>query len=303
MTALPIGKLAQRNVDVERPPGAAPPANPSRGSRAYARPTRSPATTWASATTPSPTSSSARRGRLAVHRRGRRPERPQPFDLPGLAVVSSPDTLVIGDAARGDAARIPVRWATRRTTGSRRSGARPSRRSSSRRARSTRSRPSSVRAAARASTRSRAVTDGPLLRDTPAQSDRVYLNPDAFNGLSSTGRQRRRHPRAHPRDGPGHDGAQRADLALGGFRRRRRARDDRAAGPVRRGRPPRPGARGQAVRASCPTRRRSTPPRARSRRPTARPGWRCRGCGSGSARTRSSPSTGRWPDPRRASPA
>ena len=302
MTALPIGKLAQRNVDVERPPGAAAAGEPESW---VARVRQTYAFTGYDVGQRDFTVSyvlkrTAEGWRFTGVADGQNDR--QPFDLPGLAVVSSPDTLVIGDLpaatlraylSLGDAAhdRIASVWgeaqpavivapssldALKAQLGpGRGDGLRPDR-GGHRRA-----------AAAR----------------HPGAERPGLPQPRRVQGTERHRPPGRRDPRAHPRDGPGHDGAQRADLAVRGVRRRRRAGGHGAAGPVRRGRPPRPGPRGQRARASSPTRRRSTPRRARSPRPTARRGWRCRGCGSGTARTRWSRSTGRWPDRRRGSPA
>lgn len=188
MTSLPIVKLAQRNVDVERPPGAAATGEPdswvARIRQTYAFTgydvgQRDFTVSYVLKRTPD----GWRFTGVADGQNDR-----QPFDLPGLSVVSSPDTLVIGDVpaatlraylSLGDAAhdRIASVWGE----------AQPA----------VIVAPSSLDALKAQLGPGRgegfdqiaAVTDGPLLRDTPAQSDRVYLNPDAFKGLSATGRQ------------------------------------------------------------------------------------------------------------------
>ncbi len=302
MTSLPIGQLAQRNVDVERPPGAPATGEPeswvARIRQTYAFTgydvgQRDFTVSYVLNRTPD----GWRFTGVADGQNDR-----QPFDLPGLAVVSSPDTLVIGDVpaatlraylALGDAAhdRIATVWgeaqpavivapstldALKAQLGPGRGrGLRPDRRRHRR------------TAAAR----------------HPGAERPGLPQPRRVQGAQRHRPQRRRHPRADPRDGAGHDGAQRADLAVGGVRRRRRARA--RPGCRRAPSPPTCWTRSARARArpSCPTRRPSTPPRARSRRPTARRGWRCRGCGSGSARTRWSPSTARSPDRGRGSRA
>jgi len=188
MTALPIGKLAQRNVDVERPPGASATGEPESW---VARIRQTYAFTGYDVGQRDYTVSyvlkrTADGWRFTGVADGQNDR--QPFDLSGLAVVSSPDTLVIGDLpaatlraylSLGDAAhdRIASVWGE----------AQPA----------VIVAPSSLDALKAQLGPGRgegfdqiaAVTDGPLLRDTPAQSDRVYLNPDAFKGLSAIGRQ------------------------------------------------------------------------------------------------------------------
>lgn len=187
MTSLPIGKLALRNVDVERPPGAPATGEPeswvARIRQTYAFTgydvgQRDFTVSYVLKRTPDG-------WRFTGVADGQNDV--QPFDLPGLAVVRSPETLVIGDVPAatlgayltlGDAAhdRIAKVWGE----------AQPA----------VIVAPSSLDALKTQLGPGRgqgfdqiaAVTDGPLLRDTPAQSDRVYLNPDAFTGLSSTGR-------------------------------------------------------------------------------------------------------------------
>jgi hypothetical protein len=187
MTTLPLGKLALRTVDIERPAGSASTDDPAwwvaRVRQTYAFTGYDP----------------GQRDFTVSYRLARTLEGwrftgvadgqndPQPFDLPRLAVVSSPTTLVIGDLptatlraylALGDAAhdRIATVWGK----------AQPA----------VIVAPSSLDALKAQLGPGRgdgfdqiaAVTDGPLVRDTPAQSDRVYLNPDAFKDLSVTGR-------------------------------------------------------------------------------------------------------------------
>ncbi len=113
---------------------------------------------------------------------------PQPWDLPSLTVVSSPTTLVMGDLpaerlrqylALGDAAhaRIAGVWGS--------------------------ALPAVIVAPARVEELTAqlhrgtttgldqvaAVTDGPIVADQPAGSDRVYLNPQAFSRLTTEGRR------------------------------------------------------------------------------------------------------------------
>jgi hypothetical protein len=187
MTSLPVSRLGLRDVDVERPPGAPATGEPDSwvarvrqtyaftgydvGQRDYTvsyRLTRT-ADGW-------------RFSGVADGQNDR-----QPFDLPGMAAVSSPDTLVIGDVpaatlraylALGNAAhdRITTVWGEAQpavivapsTLDELKDQLGPGR--------------------GAGFDQVAAVTDGPLRRDTPAQSDRVYLNPDAFKGLSATGR-------------------------------------------------------------------------------------------------------------------
>ena len=108
MTALPIGKLAQRDVDVERPPGRRPPASRSHGSRASA-------STYAFTgydvgqrdyTVSYVLKRTADGWRFTGVADGQNDR--QPFDLSGLAVVSSTRHARHRRPARGDAARIPL---------------------------------------------------------------------------------------------------------------------------------------------------------------------------------------------------
>jgi hypothetical protein len=187
MMSLPVGRFGLRNVDVERLPGAPADGEPeswvARVRQTYTFTgydvgQRDFTVSYALKRTP-------QGWRFAGVADGQNDT--QPFDLAGLAVVSSPDTLVIGDLppatlraylALGDAAhdRITAVWG----------GAQPA----------VIVAPSSLDKLKKQLGSGRgdgfdqiaAVTDGPLVRDTPAQSDRVYLNPDAFKELSATGR-------------------------------------------------------------------------------------------------------------------
>jgi hypothetical protein len=187
MTTLPVGKLALRTVDIERPTGSATTGDPAwwvaRVRQTYAFTGYDP----------------GQRDFTVSYRLARTPEGwrfvgvadgqndVQPFDLPRLAAVRSPKTLVIGDLPTatlrayltlGDAAhdRIVAVWGQ----------AQPA----------VIVAPSSLDALKAQLGPGRgdgfdqiaAVTDGPLLRDAAAQSDRVYLNPEAFKELSVTGR-------------------------------------------------------------------------------------------------------------------
>ncbi|MEP6650425.1 MAG: hypothetical protein ABJA74_11025 [Lapillicoccus sp.] len=187
MTTLPVGRFGLRNVDVERSPGSAATGDPeswvARVRQTYAFTGFDPGqrdytVSYVLKRTPAG-------WRFTGVADG--PNDVQPFDLPGLAVASSPDTLVIGDLppvtlraylALGDTAhdRIATVWGE----------AQPA----------VIVAPSSLEKLKAQLGPGRgegfdqiaAVTDGPLIRDTPAQSDRVYLNPDAFKELSATGR-------------------------------------------------------------------------------------------------------------------
>lgn len=113
---------------------------------------------------------------------------PQPFDLVGATSVSSPATLVIGDVAParleayralGDAAQAPIEAAWGQA------------------------RPSVIvapgtmaeleaqlgRGSYAGIAQVAAITDGPVHTGEPAQSDRVYLNPDVMATLSADGRK------------------------------------------------------------------------------------------------------------------
>jgi hypothetical protein len=111
----------------------------------------------------------------------------QAFDLPGLASVRSPSTLVIGDVPTptlqtylelGDAgrARMEKAWGS----------ARPSVIVAPKTVDELRAQLS--RASFPGLEQVAAITDGPLSSGQPAQSDRVFLNPEAFAKLSATGR-------------------------------------------------------------------------------------------------------------------
>lgn len=187
MTSLPIGRLRLSDVNVERPSGAPATGEPDSwvarvrqtyGFTGYDVGQRDYTVSYRMART-------ADGWRFSGVADGQN-ER-QPFDLPGLAVVSSPDILVIGDVpaatlraylALGNAAqdRITTVWGE--------------------------AQPAVIVAPSTLDElkdqlgsgrgdgfdQVAAVTDGPLRRGTPAQSDRVYLNPDAFKDLSATGR-------------------------------------------------------------------------------------------------------------------
>lgn len=113
---------------------------------------------------------------------------PQPFDIDGATSVSSPATLVIGDVAPqtlrayqdlGDAAQEPITAAWGQ--------ARPSvivapKTTAELEAQLGRGSFAGLDQVA-------AITDGPLKTGEPAQSDRVYLNPDAVGRLSADGRR------------------------------------------------------------------------------------------------------------------
>jgi hypothetical protein len=187
LTSLPVGKLGLRNVDVERPPGAPSTGEPDSW---VARIRQTYAFTGYDVGQRDYTVSyvlrrTAQGWRFTGLADGQNDV--QPFDLAGLTTVSSPDTLVIGDQpvatlraylALGDAAhdRITAVWGQAQpavivapsTLGQLTAQLGPGR--------------------GAGFDQIAAVTDGPLVRDTPAQSDRVYLNPDAFKGLSATGR-------------------------------------------------------------------------------------------------------------------
>ncbi len=113
---------------------------------------------------------------------------PQPWDLPSMAVLSSPTTLVIGSApaatlksylALGDAAhaRITGIW------GSALPGVLVA--------------PATVdelatqlqRPTSKGLDQVAAITDGPITTGSPATSDRIYLNPQAFDRLTADGRR------------------------------------------------------------------------------------------------------------------
>ena len=187
MTLLPVGKLGLRSIDVERPPGTATTGEPdswvTRVRQTYAFTGYDPGQRdYTVSYVLKRTTDGWRFTGVADGQNDA-----QPFDLTGLAVASSPDTLVIGDLpqatlraylALGDAAhdRIAAVWGE----------AQPS----------VVVAPSSVDKLTAQLGPGRgsgfdqiaAVTDGPLVRDTSAQSDRVYLNPAAFKELSPTGR-------------------------------------------------------------------------------------------------------------------
>ena len=116
------------------------------------------------------------------------PTNVQPFDLDGATTLSTPGTLVIGDVplatlqayqALGEAARGPIGQAWGQA------------------------RPAVIVAPASGAEleaqlgrgsvagldQVAAITDGPLPSGEPAQSDRVYLNPDAMGRLSTDGRR------------------------------------------------------------------------------------------------------------------
>jgi hypothetical protein len=187
MTALPLAKLALRNVDVERPSGTPTTGEPeswvARIRQAYAFTGYDPG--QRDYTVSYVLRRTAAGWRFTGVADGQNDA--QPFDLAGVNVVSSADTLVIGDVPKatlrayltlGDAAhdRIAAVWGE----------AQPA----------VIVAPSSLDKLKTQLGPGRgegfdqiaAVTDGPLVRDTAAQSDRVYLNPDAFRELSATGR-------------------------------------------------------------------------------------------------------------------
>ena len=186
-TLLPVGKVGLRNVDVERPPGAAPTGEPESW---VARVRQTYAFTGYDAGQRDYTVSyllkrTAEGWRFTGVADGQNDV--QPFDLTGLAVASSPHTLVIGDLPQatlraylglGDAAhnRIAAVWGEAQPTVIV--------------APSSLDKLTSQLGPGRGSgfDQIAAVTDGPLVRDTSAQSDRVYLNPEAFKELSATGR-------------------------------------------------------------------------------------------------------------------
>jgi hypothetical protein len=184
---LPVDKLGLRNLDVERPPGTPPTGEPeswvTRVRQTYAFTGYDPG--QRDFTVSYVLKRTTEGWRFTGVADGQNDA--QPFDLTGLAVASSPDTLVIGDLppatlraylALGDAAhdRIAAVWGH----------AQPS----------VVVAPSSLDKLTAQLGAGRgggfdqiaAVTDGPLVRDTSAQSDRVYLNPEAFKELSPTGR-------------------------------------------------------------------------------------------------------------------
>jgi hypothetical protein len=187
MTLLPVGKLGLRSIDVERPPGSAATGEPeswvTRVRQTYAFTGYDPG--QRDYTVSYVLKRTTEGWRFTGAADGQNDA--QPFDLTGLAIASSPNTLVIGDLpqatlraylALGDAAhdRIAAVWGK----------AQPS----------VVVAPSSLDKLTTQLGPARgggfdqiaAVTDGPLLRDTSAQSDRVYLNPEAFKELSPTGR-------------------------------------------------------------------------------------------------------------------
>src|SRR6476660_3752242 len=188
MTARPIGKLAQRNVDVERPPGAAAAGEPESW---VARIRQTYAFTGYDVGQRDYTVSyvlkrTADGWRFTGVADGQNDR--QPFDLPGLAVVRSPDTLVIGDLPAATLrAYLSLGDAAHDRIASVKGEAQPAVIV----APSSLEHPKAQLGPGRGEgfDQIAAVTDGPLLRDIPAQSDRVYLNPDAFKGLSATGRQ------------------------------------------------------------------------------------------------------------------
>ena len=187
MTLLPVGKLGLRNIDVERPPGAVTTGEPeswvARVRQTYAFTGYDPG--QRDYTVSYVLKRTTEGWRFTGVADGQNDA--QPFDLTGLAVASSPHTLVIGDLpqvtlraylALGDAAhdRIAAVWGEAQPT--------------------VVVAPSSLDKLTAQLGPGRgggfdqiaAVTDGPLVRDTSAQSDRVYLNPEAFKELSPTGR-------------------------------------------------------------------------------------------------------------------
>jgi hypothetical protein len=187
MTLLPVGKLGLRNIDVERPLGAATTGEPeswvTRVRQTYAFTGYDPGQRdYTVSYVLKRTSEGWRFTGVADGQNDA-----QPFDLTGLAVASSPHTLVIGDLpqvtlraylALGDAAhdRIAAVWGEAQPTVVV--------------APSSLGKLTALLGAGRGSgfDQIAAVTDGPLVRDTSAQSDRVYLNPEAFKELSPTGR-------------------------------------------------------------------------------------------------------------------
>ena len=187
MTLLPVGKLGLRNIDVDRPPGAVTTGEPeswvARVRQTYAFTGYDPG--QRDYTVSYVLKRTTEGWRFTGVADGQNDA--QPFDLTGLAVASSPHTLVIGDLpqvtlraylALGDAAhdRIAAVWGEAQPT--------------------VVVAPSSLDKLTAQLGPGRgggfdqiaAVTDGPLVRDTSAQSDRVYLNPEAFKELSQTGR-------------------------------------------------------------------------------------------------------------------
>jgi hypothetical protein len=187
MTALPIGQLALRSVDIERPPGAAATGEPeswvARVRQAYAFTGYDPG--QRDYTVSYVLKHTAAGWRFTGVAGGTNDV--QPFDLAGLNVVSSPDTLVIGDLPKaslrpyltlGDTAhdRMAAVWGEAQpavivapsTLDKLKAQLGPGR--------------------GEGFDQIAAVTDGPLVRNAAAQSDRVYLNPEAFKELSATGR-------------------------------------------------------------------------------------------------------------------
>ena len=187
MTALPIGQFALRNVDVERPPGAPATGEPeswiARVRQTYAFTGYDPG--QRDYTVSYVLRRTAEGWRFTGVADGTNDV--QPFDLAGLNVVSSPDTLVIGDLPKatlrayltlGDKAhdRIASVWGEAQpavivapsTLDKLKAQLGPGR--------------------GEGFDQIAAVTDGPLVQNTAAQSDRVYLNPEAFAELSDTGR-------------------------------------------------------------------------------------------------------------------
>ncbi|HEU4998237.1 MAG TPA: hypothetical protein VFT68_04775 [Lapillicoccus sp.] len=187
MAALPIGQLALRDVAVERPPGAPATGEPefwvARVRQTYAFTGYDPG--QRDYTVSYLLKHTTEGWRFTGEADGTNDV--QPFDLAGLSVVSSPDTLVIGDLpkatlraylALGDAAhdRIAAVWGEAQpavivapsTVDKLKAQLGPGR--------------------GEGFDQIAAVTDGPLIRNTAAQSDRVYLNPEAFQELSATGR-------------------------------------------------------------------------------------------------------------------
>jgi len=187
MTLLPVGKLGLRNIDVERPPGASTTGEPeawvTRVRQTYAFTGYDPGQRdYTVSYVLKRTSEGWRFTGVADGQNDA-----QPFDLIGLAVASSSHTLVIGDLpqvtlraylALGDAAhdRIAAVWGEAQPTVVV--------------APSSLDKLTALLGAGRGSgfEQIAAVTDGPLVRDASAQSDRVYLNPEAFKELSPTGR-------------------------------------------------------------------------------------------------------------------
>ena len=128
MTALPIGKLAQRNVDVERPPGAPATGEPESW---VARIRQTYAFTGYDAGQRDYTVSyvlkrTADGWRFTGVADGQNDD--SRSTCPAWPWSAHPTTLVIGDLPAATLRAYLARWVTRRTTGSRRSGVRPSRR-------------------------------------------------------------------------------------------------------------------------------------------------------------------------------